>query len=60
MIKPRTKSWFPLIWVITGFFLFLNGIIDKEWINLVAGMFMMMNFELTVINYNGRETDKSK
>ena len=60
MIKPGTKSWFPLIWVITGFFLFLNGIIDKEWINLVAGMFMMMNFELTVINYNGRETDKSK
>jgi hypothetical protein len=57
MKKPKTTSWFSLIWIVTGFILFLNGVIDKEWIHLVAGMFMMINGEITIINYNGRETD---
>lgn len=56
MKKPKS-TLITLAFVICGLFLFISGIIEKDWINLVAGMFMMMNGEITIINYNGRETD---
>ena len=56
MKKPKNNSWFVLIIMLTGLGLFLNGILDKDWINLVAGIFLLTNGEVTIINYDGRET----
>ena len=58
MKKPMNKYWWAeAISTLIGIVLFVTGIIDKDIVKLIGGMFLILNGQITIIHYDGRETD---
>ena len=47
-------GWFRIFWVLFGMTMFLKGVIEHDWLLLVAGF--LWNFQdIDIIHWNGKE-----